>query len=587
MPIFKAPLAGPPAPTTLGGAAEQLRAVLAVSRALTRAEDEDELLRLVARSACEHLGFGFCLVALREPDGDFHTRATAGSVRGTDPESLRSYVMPGPVFERLTQVAQRLGSVLWVPGDDPVHEESAVAQAIVKTEPTTPWRDWLPASVLLVPLVDPEGEVVGLLNPDDPLDGLLPGPDQAVVLETFAHLATIALEVVRARALERARIHILDAQRRQLEGLLEASAAVKGRLGLDDVLLEIARAMTGAAGFGRAAVYLVGTTTGQLTVRATVGVPAADDARLRSTPVTLADFAALMRPAMRIGRSYLFDHRRFSLPQSLLDVLSVPRDPPGWTDGQWHPLDSLTVPMYGPEGAVLGLISVDEPMDGRFPRREHITALEFFADQCAVAVNQARRHDELRALALTDPLTGLPNRRAFTASLANEVEAARRRGSPLALLFIDLDHFKDVNDSFGHAVGDRVLTTIAGVMRDRLRRGDVIARFGGEEFVVLLPSAGITEAARVAEDLRTRVAATQLAGIAGVDVRISVGVGMLRAGNAGAERLLADADAALYRAKEAGRDRVCATPDIVPAAENGRGVDPPTLDPSQVRDLGP
>ena len=303
--------------------------------------------------------------------------------------------------------------------------------------------------------------------------------------------------MVRSRALEHAAVVVVEAQRRQLEDLLAASAQVRGYYSLDEVLGEIARAMTTAGGFGRAAIYLR-MPDDALEVGATFGLSEAESEQLRATPMTLREFAPIMQPEMLVSRSYLFDHRRFQMPKELSDKMNTPVVDRQWVDGQWHPDDTLTVQINDVDGELLGLISVDEPLNGLLPDRAHVQAIEFFADQCAVAVAHARRYEQVRAEAMSDPLTGLANRRALDAAVVRAIGRARREAALCAVLFIDIDHFKDINDSLGHAVGDAVLQRVGRGLRDRLRRGDLLARYGGEEFVALLPDTDLDAAIRVA-----------------------------------------------------------------------------------------
>jgi diguanylate cyclase (GGDEF)-like protein len=168
-----------------------------------------------------------------------------------------------------------------------------------------------------------------------------------------------------------------------------------------------------------------------------------------------------------------------------------------------------------------------------------------------------RRIDQLRHQSATDPLTDLPNRRAFEALLIDECRRARRYGSPLSVLLIDVDGLKRVNDRRGHAAGDAVLRTTARAIQAAMRTTDTGARWGGDEFAILAPSTASDAAHQLGQRLLAQVA--QQASSRDVAVTVSVGVATLepeRDCAMATESLLNAADAALYRAKNAGRNRV-------------------------------
>lgn len=167
----------------------------------------------------------------------------------------------------------------------------------------------------------------------------------------------------------------------------------------------------------------------------------------------------------------------------------------------------------------------------------------------------ARREAVIREISLTDALTGVGNRRFLDDRLAAESERGRRYGTALALFMLDIDHFKRVNDTFGHEAGDRVLEETGALLRRHLRQSDCAARLGGEEFVVLMPGSSLADATAVAERLRAELAAQIRSDPSSITA--SFGVASLRADESGSD-LLARADAALYRAKNAGRNRVVA-----------------------------
>ena len=164
-----------------------------------------------------------------------------------------------------------------------------------------------------------------------------------------------------------------------------------------------------------------------------------------------------------------------------------------------------------------------------------------------------RVEEELRALSVTDSLTGIHNRRYFQERLKAELERAQRGGQDLAVIMLDIDHFKQINDRFGHAMGDLVLQSLCQRISHRLRRTDVFCRLGGEEFMVLCPGSNAGQAHSLALELWQGVRSVPVDGVGRVTA--SFGVAGWRPGE-GADALLLRADSGVYAAKQGGRDRV-------------------------------
>ncbi len=175
---------------------------------------------------------------------------------------------------------------------------------------------------------------------------------------------------------------------------------------------------------------------------------------------------------------------------------------------------------------------------------------------------EAARADNARleTLAHTDPLTHLLNRRGLLVSLEAELDRVRRYNAPLGLLLIDLDHFKSVNDTYGHLVGDEVLTEMGKLLQNATRSVDIVGRYGGEEFVVVLPETAVDGVMIFAQRIRDRIAAHKFSFGQGITNHLTASVGVANFPSAGIhspEGLLHAADMALYKAKESGRNAVC------------------------------
>lgn len=236
---------------------------------------------------------------------------------------------------------------------------------------------------------------------------------------------------------------------------------------------------------------------------------------------------------------------------------------PGRTD-----LGSCALLPLRRHGELIGCLNFGSRDPKRFTRHHAVDFLSHLADIAAVCLENAVNRNRLVRSGITDVLTGLYNRRYLQHRLADELARAQRSGRTLACIIFDVDHFKPINDRWGHPAGDRVLAQIAHTIREECRASDIAIRYGGEEFAVLLPGTEMAEALQVAERTRRAVAAGEFALPTAEKLRltISAGISCTRPAPAGndlkslGDRLIAEADVQLYRAKSEGRNRVCGAP---------------------------
>jgi diguanylate cyclase (GGDEF)-like protein len=214
-------------------------------------------------------------------------------------------------------------------------------------------------------------------------------------------------------------------------------------------------------------------------------------------------------------------------------------------------------------GEPIGYLTMDSNLVGAYDDQD-AGLVQAFADEVAIAIENANLFKQVQHLAITDPLTGMNNRRYFFEAARREFERARRYQSPLSLIMVDIDYFKGVNDTYGHQAGDRVLVAVTGRCREKLREVDICARYGGEEFVFLLPETDLEGARQVAERLCSVVSDTPIeAGEKHIKVTISLGVAELDEDCQDIQALVRRADMAQYVSKARGRRRVTTwTPDM-------------------------
>lgn len=208
---------------------------------------------------------------------------------------------------------------------------------------------------------------------------------------------------------------------------------------------------------------------------------------------------------------------------------------------------------------VFGVVCVADRRDDQPFAREDLANLRALVAPAALAMSreQARRNAEaLGRAAVTDPLSGLFNRRYFHERLEEELDRARRHDTTVALLMIDIDNFKRINDQFGHLAGDLVIRGVGEILKRSVRRFDLCTRFGGEEFAIVMPGSGAESSASVGERIRQRIEAFRAGEADLADLRVTASIGMAVSHGASVRDLIARADQALYEAKHAGKNRL-------------------------------
>lgn len=224
------------------------------------------------------------------------------------------------------------------------------------------------------------------------------------------------------------------------------------------------------------------------------------------------------------------------------------------------PLHSMALVPLILRGSLVGSLNLGSRQPTRFTRHHSTDFLFRLAMIAAVCLENTAVRQHLVFSGLTDALTGLHNRRYLERRLQEEIARARRYGHPLSCLFVDADHFKQVNDRHGHSTGDLVLREISQRMKECLRASDVATRYGGEEFALLLPQTDAREAFNLAERIRRRIERHPFPTASGSEIPVTVSIGVGELGEApdgeGGKKLVEQADSALYEAKRLGRNRV-------------------------------
>jgi diguanylate cyclase (GGDEF)-like protein len=320
-----------------------------------------------------------------------------------------------------------------------------------------------------------------------------------------------------------------------LYSLVELGRTISATLDLDQLFTTTMKRVAETTGVESYALFLLDETTDKLVARTLSG---AGTEGLQDRSFGLGEGLA--------GRAY----------QSRTSEAHSAGGPFPWPDVPSHVRSVVALPLAASE-RTLGVLLLFSPTPGAFSERQtaYFTAV---AKQLAIALQNAQLFIKTRELGYRDPLTGLFNRRYFEEALEREVRRAIRYNLPLSLLIADIDHFKIYNDNQGHHQGDNVLREVTARLTENTRQVDIVARFGGEEFVVILPMTTKTHARLVAEKLRRSVEETKIPGeeiLPGGRLTISLGLAAYPEDASHPTGLIQAADAALYVAKRKGRNR--------------------------------
>lgn len=514
--------------------ASSLRSLLEIAKAVRSGADVDSVLDAIARVVGETLGFQTVVLNVYRPEWDDFYVAT---VHGNDPvrDALLGSVYEWSSWTPLLDERFARAGVYFIPNDAFDWSQDVGKRFVPAGEPAVAGPEgWHPNDELFVPLEHSDGQIVGIMSFGDPVDGRRPDDEQLAVAAALASHAALALEAAQERA--RSQRHQLG-----LEQLLHVTSQLPQTISTEAMLTSVCEAISDALEFDKVLIQLVEPGSGTLQPAAAAGF-SAEEVEASGT-LHLDRISRLFEPEFDIAGCYLVPRteaaKRVGASQVVYRSVMNGRGPQAW-DHHW-----LVVPLRDANGDVRGVLWADEPHSRLLPSEHVLQALRIFANHAMEALAVATQLEETRFLADHDPLTRLLNRRA----LLRELSAAATEDEPLALVFLDLDNFKDVNDGHGHAAGDRVLAQLAMLLVELVRSGDDAFRVGGDEFALLLRGAGELEAREVV----ARIVGAVEANFDPLVRTLSASFGIApSAGGREPEELLRIADEAMYEAKRSG-----------------------------------
>ena len=503
---------------------------------LVRAEsDLPTVLSLIARTVAEVIGFGTVVLNLYRREWDDFCVTTVHGDKEVQRALLGSTYSRESWAQLLDDRFLRHGVFFIKHGE--FDWESDTGKRYVPVREVNDHADaWNPDDEVFVPLYGPGDQLLGILSLGDPASGLRPSEEELGLLVGLAHYAAQALAAAQA-AIMRERYRVA------LEELMHVSSGLTQTLSTDSIMHSVCNGIANALGFQKVCVDLLAGDGQTLVTRAASGWAATD--RLLTETLSLTEIASLFDSEFEVAGCFLVPdaiaRERVAASQVIYESKLNGRGPHAWNH-HW-----LVIPLHGPNEEIIGVIWVDEPEDRLLPGHEHLQALRIFANQAASALTLATQFEQMRYLADHDPLTQLPNRRAFMRELERGVAEALETHAPLALVVLDLDGLKELNDRHGHAAGDDCLVRIGRLLRTELRPHDRAFRIGGDEFAVLLPATNARGAEEVTARLIEWLERSSRSSV--LRPQASFGVAATVDGLETQESLLRAADEAMYRSK--------------------------------------
>jgi diguanylate cyclase (GGDEF)-like protein len=438
--------------------------------------------------------------------------------------ALESWQVPG-----MSQAIQSL---------EPVIEEHVPGSGILPDY----WVDTFSLkSLALYPLVHREKNV-GVMAIDSFRDFVHFPAEEVETLAAIARQAAVVIE--NARLFEQE-----QKQRQRAEALLHVVGAASSSLSLQKVIIDLCRSVVDLSVGERCSIFLADKSTGRLLPFMSLGP---EDEKMWDKFRSLADVSPTperMRLVEAISRI-----RAPIIQENVPATRLLPRD---WVES--FNIKSIAIYPLVVKEETIGLMAVDSFSDFVHFPPEEMETMAAIARQTAVIIENARLHEQVQQQAIADPLTGLYNHRHLYERLEQEMARAKRSRRPVGVLMLDIDNLKLINDTYGHQVGDETLKLLASVLQSSCRAEDIVGRYGGDEFMIILPEADSIEAERIGERIQTNLAARYLEGEGKdgcVPIRLSMGVACHPNDATVMHELVDAADSALYRSKQRGGGRI-------------------------------
>lgn len=488
----------------------------------------EKILEIITKNVSESLGFQVVLLSLFDEKENVLVRAAQHGLEDKVFEKLKKQKVPFSTIKELMNEKNRLSRSYYINHKDSNIRKLNSISYILPDEKESDYVNWHPEDILIIPLYTKDDKIIGMMTVDRPVDKKVQIRESIDLLESFAQTAALAIE--NATLFNQMELLIAD-----LEKVSQLSSELTSFLNLDELLKFLVDALQVKFNYYNVTVWMYDEE----------GVLQAKSSRGFYDPAYLDSISS----AMTAGEGIVGWVAENGVPVLSKDTTIDPR----YIGTRDVVLSEITVPLKI-SNHIVGVLNVER--EGFASLNENdMRIISIIASHLSTAIDNTFKYEETERISVTDAMTGMYNYRYFMNRLIDELERAKNLDIPLSLIMLDIDFFKEINDNYGHMVGDEVIIQLADLLRQIVRKGDIVTRYGGDEFFIILPGSGKQFTMKLGQKILDTVKDNKFTKD---DINLTLSLGMVTFPDDAAtiDSMLRWVDNALYSAKKKGRNRI-------------------------------
>lgn len=491
--------------------------------------DFKKILEIITKSISSSLGFSVVLVSLYNEKDDTMERVAQNGLNEKVFEKLKKQKVPFSTIKNLLQEKFRISKSYYINHNEiniTANESIDKIAYVIPEEKPDEYINWHPEDILIIPLYSKDERIIGIITVDKPENKYVNIFESIEILESFAQTASISLE--NAKLFSK-----MESLISNLEKVSKISATMNAYTQLDELLNHFVKSIKENFPNYNTSVILYNEFK-ELEIKAYSGYN--------------ENYIERVNEMLKIGEGVVGWVAENKIPVLVKDTRSDPR----FIGRMDISMSEIAIPLQIPSG-MIGILDIESEGINSLDEND-LRIISILSSHLSVSIDNTFKYEDTVKIANTDPLTNIFNYRYFIEKFKEELERSTKLSIPLSILMIDIDYFKDINDTYGHMVGDTIIKELAEILVRTVRKGDIVTRYGGDEFFIILPGTGKEFTHSIAKKITSIVKRTKFT--KNISITISIGTVTYPDDADSVETILKWVDDALYDAKRKGRDRI-------------------------------